>query len=180
MPAAAPPTVPTPVAAAVSTPIPVAVSTPVSTAIAAAISSPGPAATAIAALDLDLSPHDDKELVALFAFPEDRFALRESRVGISRPRRRLKSTSLSDISLLRIATGPHAVARVYPIRLHPGFHCGPSDNVERPLRTVRTWGDFPQMLEKARLGAPAKPGVWHVHSALHSFRRGSAVGRQPA
>jgi hypothetical protein len=56
---------------------PVAVSTPVSTAIAAAISSPGPAATAIAALDLDLSPHDDKELVALFAFPEDRFALRE-------------------------------------------------------------------------------------------------------
>ena len=32
---------------------------------------------AIAALDLDLSPHDDKELVALFALPEDRFALRE-------------------------------------------------------------------------------------------------------
>jgi hypothetical protein len=31
---------------------------------------------AIAALDLDL-PHDDKELVALFALPKDRFAPRE-------------------------------------------------------------------------------------------------------
>ena len=46
----------------------------------------------------------------------------------------------------------------YPIRLYPGFHSTPFDNVERPLRTVRTWGDFPLMLEKARLRAPANPG----------------------
>ena len=81
----------------------------------------------------------------------------KKRVGNSRRTRRLKSTSLSDISPACASrparTPPHAF---YPIRLYPGFHFTPSDNVERPLRTVRTWGDFQLMLEKARLRAPAK------------------------
>ena len=99
---------------------------------------------AIAALDLDLSPHDDKELVALFALPEDRKLLfAKKRVGSSRRTRRLKSTSLSDISpacASRRARTPSPA--FYPIRLYPGFHCSPSDNVERPLRTVRSGATF--------------------------------------
>ena len=35
----------------------------------------------VAAPDLDLSPHDDKELVGLFALPEDRVAFREKAGG---------------------------------------------------------------------------------------------------
>lgn len=52
----------------------------------------------VATPDLDVSTHDDKELVALFAFSEYRVSLRKKAVGTSGPTRRLKSTTLSDIS----------------------------------------------------------------------------------
>jgi hypothetical protein len=72
---------------------------------------------AIAALDLDLSPHDDKELVALFALPEDRCALREI-AGRDLPPHKKTEIDLvvRHFASLRIVTGPHAVARVlsYP------------------------------------------------------------------